>query len=391
MNISRAAPARALVLAILPVLGDAAQPLRLRVAAEAPETVYRWATQRCEDADIPDSPARAFRSADGRVTLFAAHYNNRPFTGPSLDRVAPDCGLGGQASMDPAPARYDARIWWQSFYTEDGRRVHALGSADYHGSWFGRCKGTPGNPKCWWSAIASAQSIDGGRSFHMPAPPAHVIARAPFGYSDAAARPTGFFTTSNIVRLPGGYHAFAYTFGYPGQPAGNCLIRARRLGAQPAWRAWNGRTYGVDLAQEGHAPCTVIPVLPGPVRALVRHAASGRYIAIGATRERIRPAHAAPGTEAVRVRFVYASSLDLYDWTPPRTLVQIDSAPCGKPVPAVDYPSILDPSSEDMNFGTAGSRPYLYYTRFNSRSGCTRGMDRDLLRMALVLDTPAAE
>ena len=46
-----------------------------------PQTVFSWAKDRCEDLDIPDLPARAFRDAQGRVQLIAAHYINRRFIG----------------------------------------------------------------------------------------------------------------------------------------------------------------------------------------------------------------------------------------------------------------------------------------------------------------------
>ena len=37
----------------------------------SPVTVFDWTTDRCEDADIPDTPARAFRDPTGQVSLFA--------------------------------------------------------------------------------------------------------------------------------------------------------------------------------------------------------------------------------------------------------------------------------------------------------------------------------
>src|SRR3954470_7091878 len=37
------------------------------------ELVFDWTTQRCEDLDIPDLPARAFRTADGQAHLISAH------------------------------------------------------------------------------------------------------------------------------------------------------------------------------------------------------------------------------------------------------------------------------------------------------------------------------
>ena len=43
--------------------------------------VFDWTTDRCEDLDIPDAPARAFRDADGNVQLIASHSVNRRMIG----------------------------------------------------------------------------------------------------------------------------------------------------------------------------------------------------------------------------------------------------------------------------------------------------------------------
>ena len=52
-----------------------------------PEIVFDWTTDRCEDLDIPDAVARAFRDADGNVQIVATHYVGRREIGPSLDEV----------------------------------------------------------------------------------------------------------------------------------------------------------------------------------------------------------------------------------------------------------------------------------------------------------------
>ena len=42
-------------------------------------TVFRYATQACDEDDVPDAPARAIRVADDNVLLFSPHYCNRSF------------------------------------------------------------------------------------------------------------------------------------------------------------------------------------------------------------------------------------------------------------------------------------------------------------------------
>ncbi|MEI2594612.1 hypothetical protein, partial [Pediococcus acidilactici] len=59
----------------------------LTITPEVNETqvVFHWKNDRCSDDNIPDSPARAFRSADGTVNLYATHYINRSMSGKTLD------------------------------------------------------------------------------------------------------------------------------------------------------------------------------------------------------------------------------------------------------------------------------------------------------------------
>ena len=57
------------------------------------EVVFDWTTDRCEEENIPDLAARAFRDADGRVQLLLSHLTNYRLVGPDLDTLAPDCSL----------------------------------------------------------------------------------------------------------------------------------------------------------------------------------------------------------------------------------------------------------------------------------------------------------
>jgi hypothetical protein len=69
-----------------------------------PELVFDWTTSRCEDYDLPDVPARAFRDADGQVQLLASNDTNRRSVGPDFDHLVHDCtpAMPPAQSADPA-------------------------------------------------------------------------------------------------------------------------------------------------------------------------------------------------------------------------------------------------------------------------------------------------
>ena len=75
------------------------------------EVVYDWTIDRCEDLDIPDLPARAFRDQDGQVQLISSHANTRRFVGPDLDNVVRDCTIVMTALVDPEPRLFIDGGW----------------------------------------------------------------------------------------------------------------------------------------------------------------------------------------------------------------------------------------------------------------------------------------
>lgn len=58
-----------------------------------PELVFTGGTSdgSCDDFDLPDMPARAWRDASGTVTLAASWATSRFSRGPSLDLVKHSC------------------------------------------------------------------------------------------------------------------------------------------------------------------------------------------------------------------------------------------------------------------------------------------------------------
>ena len=102
----------ALLSACLATAALAAAPARAGPAVVGPpETVFDWAAARCATWDIPDTPARAWRGADGRVRLVAGSEESRASVGPSLGALARDCAVLWRARGADDPGAYDDRGW----------------------------------------------------------------------------------------------------------------------------------------------------------------------------------------------------------------------------------------------------------------------------------------
>ena len=80
-------------------------------AAGPPQTVFSWTNDRCEDLDIPDLPARAFRDAQGRAQLISPHFINRRFIGPDLDHLTHDCSPILHSGFNADPSAFDDHEW----------------------------------------------------------------------------------------------------------------------------------------------------------------------------------------------------------------------------------------------------------------------------------------
>ena len=87
-----------------------------------PETVYDWARERCATWDIPDTPARAWRAADGSVRLVAGAEESRAAAGPDLAHLTRDCAVLYRGAGSPDPGAYDDRAWIHATWTADGVR-----------------------------------------------------------------------------------------------------------------------------------------------------------------------------------------------------------------------------------------------------------------------------
>jgi hypothetical protein len=377
--------------AVLASDSQQAAPPRLNIAIVSDATtVFRHSDDACDGHDIPDAPARAFRTAGGQVKVFAPHWRNRALMGPELTDLRPDCAVVLEGAADHAPERYDDRLWIASTWTGDGRIVHALLHGEYQGHRHpGRCA-TGRYADCWYNAISLALSDDGGASFTRRPGGEAIVAAPARRYDPDARRHIGFFSPSNIIHHDGAWFVLVFTEGFalPGagvsQPRGSCLLRAQDIAEPNSWKAWDGAGFVVRLAdpyRAGFAPeahvCT--PVSPRSLRwlvtSVVRHAPSGAFIALMQGN--------LPSAQGERPRdAIFATaSWDLLSWSPAVVVIEVGrpgSYRCGD-APPIAYPSLLDPGSPDRNFGTVGDTAELFMTRFNVPR-CRLDMDRDLVR-----------
>ena len=358
--------------------------------------VFNWGSQSCDDNDIPDQPARAFRDAAGKVNLIDSHFTVRRKVGDTLATVVHSCTPIMRSGVNTDPSRYDDREWLASTYTPDGTNVYGLIHAEYQG-WLhdpGYCI-RPGEPfsdrqKCWYNALTLATSANAGESFTHSAPPSHYVAGAPYRY-ERGIGPIGFFQPSNIVRGRDGFHyVLVHVEGHGVQSTGSCLLRTADVSDRTSWRAWDGTGFGVRFRdpyvfsyEPAEGVCKPVPGIGTLSESLTWNTYLRKWLLVGS-------ADNADGVSGPG--FYYTTSDDLLNWGPGRLVMQAElpwTYRCEDGPEQVRDPSLLDNDSESRNFDTTGQRPFLYFTRFNmsfsSSTNCWTSLDRDLIRIPLEL------
>ncbi len=387
----RFAPLAAALLPLLlippPARAAAEPPLSALTLVGPPAIVFKAGRDACDGADVPDAPARAFRDATGAVALFGMHYRNRALRGPDLDHLKLDCTIVLDSGEKADPAAYDDRSWITATWTEDGSRVAALLHHEYQANEHpGRCP-TGSYMACWYNTITAAASTDGGRSVLRRSPPV-VVAGAPFRQEVDQGRHRGFFNPSNIVADGRWRYFLASTTGWdrPGsdQEAGVCLFRSDDPVDPGRWRAWTGTGFTAAFPDpyrttiQRPATCRPVGPFPGPVGAVVRHRATGAWIAVFMAKA---------GDGFAKSGFYWTSSRDLIAWDTPRLLLAgatLYDDPCAATAPLIAYPSLLDPGAKGRNFDDVGDGALLTYASLRVK-GCTITSDRDLLRRPVAI------
>lgn len=348
------------------------------------EVVYDWSTDRCDDFDIPDLPARAFQDVSGQVNLISSHTVTHKSTGPTLNDIVRRCEPIFESSHDPDPAQWTDSEWLASTWTADGETVYGLVHNEYHGWERGDCSGGDAF-ECWYNAVTAVISTDGGNSFQYVAdPPQHLVASLPHRYRPETAA-VGVFSPSNIVSGPDDHwYALAKVGAHRTGRQTVCLMRTPDLADPGAWRFWDRSgfdgefvdPYLEEVANTGAATCPALDtddIGAQMIESLTWNTYLERWVLVGISADTIE------GREIWG--FYYSFSDDLIDWTRRRLLLEVP-LPWTVDSPGSDlsylYPSLLDPASESLSFETTGQTAYLYYTRNNAGHA---SLDRDLVRV----------
>jgi len=360
------------------------------VAIGPKEVVFDWTTDRCEEFDIPDGPAKVVRAENQELVLFATHETGNYLSrGSDFDNLERDCEHSPLQSANlPTPESYENNEWLWAPYRE-GSAWHVLIHNEFHDPTAPPpCSGVPFGNRCWYNSITYAVSTDSARSFVKPSPPNHVVAPAPEVWAppppDAPSQDwyaEGYFAPSNIVRGPDDYY-YALFQAIPHWESGHqlaCVMRTNTLGDPSSWRAWDGMGFNLPLTSPyvTGEPSPVCSDLGAPTNtsSLTYNTYVGRYMFVAPLQ----------GAEGCGIYFTLSS--DLLHWshlqlivkasitwcqTDPQTPGLLDALP-------ILYPSIVDHSDSTTNFERPGRTPYLYYTRHNP----AYWLDRDLVRVPL--------
>jgi hypothetical protein len=330
---------------------------------DGPEKVlFDQTKDACDASDLPDAPARAFRNDRGLMVLFAPNYRNRAFTGPDLDHLTHDCAIRFAASGNADPALLDDRSWLHAFHTDNGRDVFAFATASFipyrHDI---PCAAGLDRTDCWYNGLAALRSDDGGATFqYVGTPPGQIAFPPPEPYRSDVADPAGFLTATNIVAWNGWLYTILWRRGGDGETKShNCLARARADDPM-AWDVWLGSAF-VPAARfngEGWSSLTTTCAAVGPatqpnIRGLVLQTRTQTFVAVFQYRA---------GTQ---LGFFYATSKDLIAWSAPALLLAIDLQPdAARRNSWAGYPSIIDDTSQDRNFGAMGETARFVFVRF---------------------------
>ncbi|MCU0908305.1 MAG: hypothetical protein MUF73_12860 [Rhodobacteraceae bacterium] len=359
-----------------------ADPLTVPSVTGPEEVIFDGATAPCEPWDIPDTPARAWRSADGTLRVVAGSERSRALAGPALDRMTRDCAVLHEGARDPDPAAWNDRTWIAAVHPDGPGRLVALGHVEYHGHLDpARCP-SGRYLDCWFNGIVELRSDDGGRSFVRQGGGADLVAALPYPWPGETGARMGYFNPSNILEQDGFLYAFVFAESFGAQARGPCLLRRPVGGAAADWRAWDGMDFGVRFVDPyGDPPedparhvCTPVRGIGTTISTVLRHGPTGRFIAL-------TPA-ARPGTTP---GIWWSVSDTLTDWSAPRLLHAVPllwRRDCAAPA-AYAYPGMIDTDDPGAMLDTIAGAAWLTLTRMPLNGDCQVTAARDLVRLAV--------
>jgi hypothetical protein len=345
--------------------------------ARAP--AFDTSKESCQQIDIPDSPARAFRDYKGTVHLIASHYVTRAGLGPTLETAKHNCQVVYDSQRDGNVADFNDYTWLTAFYSVDGKRIVALGHMEYHG-WehAGMCSQKKDTAACWYNVDTFNLSTDGGYHFSRPKPPGNYLLSLPYKYQPNQG-PEGYSADTGIVKVGPWFYSSVYSWAWPpecgggkGQrpclvPDATCPIRTANILDPASWRGWDGTDFTVAFADPYRAPvanpsahlCVPVPYLDY-CSGINYHPASHLFIAT------LWNQGSAPSWGPQGVYFT--TSPDFIHWSKPVLAMTRNQMLRREPEGnwSYAYVSLIDPKSTDASFMTITDAPYLYYVRMDS-------------------------
>jgi hypothetical protein len=348
----------------------------------------------CEQIDIPDAAARAFRDDKGTIHLIASHYVTRAGLGSTLEAIKHNCQIVYQTPHDGNIADFNDYTWLNSFYNIDGKRIVALGHMEYHGWEHGQCAVKTDTFNCWYNVQTYNLSQDGGYHFFRPNPPANYFLSLPYKYV-VNQGPEGVSVDTNIVKVGDWYYTAMSGWPWPPNcgsgkgerpclnPGGTCPIRTSNILDPSSWRGWDGKGFNVAFADPYRGPITnpaahLCPQVPNIEFLTGFNYYPAAHLFIGT---QFTPSETAYGPAGI----YFTTSKDFVHWSKPALALTMNQMLRREPVGNWSYAyfSLIDPKSTDSNFMTITDIPYLYYVRSDEDHG---PYQRVLFRQKIKLD-----
>lgn len=339
--------------------------LLLATDTQAEEVLFDWSEDACVRWDIPDTPARFWRTKGG-VAMIAGSEQSRISRGAGVFSLGRDCDVAFGGGHDPDPQRHDDRAWIHSTWAHEDGRVEALAHVEYHGHTHGRCD-AGGYMPCWRNSVIALEGADGEAFTRVDAPP---VAALPYAYDAEQVARSGYFNPSNIFRTGDDLYVFVFAEAYGAQRRGACLLR-RPVGGG-TWRAWDGAGFGAILSGPGGDICAPVSGVHSTLSSVV-HDGRGGFLAV------------TPRTVEARAGFWVQRSRELVSWSAPELLVALPllwRRECGSPA-VYAYPALIAPEAGSRNFDTIEGDVWLSAVRMPLVRDCRVGPERDLVAWRL--------
>lgn len=356
--------------------------------------VFKTPQDSCNQNDIPDAMARAFRDSTGTIHFVSASSEMFLSLGLTLETLEHSCDAAFHSANDPNPADFNDQAWLDSFYTLDGKTIAALSHTEYHGwAHHGECY-TPNYGECEYDSDTYHLSQDGGYHFESFKAPANFLAGIPYKY-ELDGGPMGYSVDTNVVKFNGWYYAVATDWTWPPNcsgdkgprrcrvPTGGAPIRTKDVFDPSSWRGWNGTDFSVSfvdpyLGSVSHPKEHIYTPVPYMFAVGGINVYQSANLVVATLWDYWDNELGPPG-------LYLTTSTDLVNWTKPTLVVTVKEISKNDPKGSFLYAyfSLIDPNAPDLSFSIIGDHPYVYYVRLNNNNTSDRVLFRQKLKLTL--------